>query len=118
MIQTVIPAAVGLFFLYKGKPVAAGVLFGLAAVLLVSGCLIPSLFNRIERAGQAFGRGVSTALTWVLLVPVFFLVFVTGRVILKLRGEDPLCRKFPTDATTYWTPRKAVADVSEYKRQY
>lgn len=107
-----------MFFLYKGKPVAAGILFGIAALLLVSGFLIPALFRGIERAGQAFGRIVSTALTWILLVPVFLLIFVPGRVILKLRGEDPLCRQFPTGAATYWTPRKAVADVSEYKRQY
>ena len=118
LIQTLIPAAVGAFLHYKGKPVASGVLFGIAAVLLVSGLLIPVVFNAIEKAGQALGRAVSMTLTWALLVPMFILVFVPGRLILIMRGLDPLCRKFPTDAATYWIPRNPVVDPEEYKRQY
>ena len=118
LLQTVIPAAVGAFFYYKGKPVAAGILGGIAALMLISGFFIPALFARIEKLGRAFGKVVGVALTWGLMVPMFYLVFVPGRLILMMRGIDPMCRKFPTDAPTYWVPRKPVTDTAEYKRQF
>ena len=118
LLQAVIPMAVGAFFLYKGKPVAAGILCGIGALLLISGFFIPALFAKIEAFGKWIGKMVGVALTWGLLVPMFYLVFVPGRLILKMQGIDPMCRKFPTDAPTYWVPRKPVANVDEYKRQY
>lgn len=118
LLQTAIPMAMSSYFLYKGKPVTAGILFGVGVVMLISGFLIPALFNRVEKLGQEMGRLVSVAITWILLVPMFYLVFVPGRLILKLRGIDPMCRQFPTNAPTYWVPRKPVADVANYKRQY
>jgi hypothetical protein len=51
-------------------------------------------------------------------VPVFYLLFVPGRLILMVRGIDPMCRKFPTAAPTYWVPRKPVTNLEEYKRQF
>ena len=112
LLQAGVPVAVGAWLLYRARPIAAGVLFGIGAMLLISGLFIPALFNRIERFGKAFGHGVSTALTWLIMVPVFFLVFVPGRVILVMRGIDPMCRRFPTDAPTYWVPRKPVSGKS------
>lgn len=117
-LQAVIPLIVGAVFHYKGRPVAAGILYGVSSVMLVSGLFIPVLFHRIEKLGQALGRVVSTGITWILLVPLFYLVFVPGRLILKLRGLDPMCRQFPTDASTYWVPRKPVVNIDEYKRQF
>lgn len=118
LLQAVIPAAVGALFHYKGRLLAAEILYGIGALMLVSGFFIPALFHRIEAFGRAFGHVVSVGLTWLLLMPFFYLVFVPGRLILKLRGMDPMCRKFPTDATTYWVARKPVSSVDEYKRQY
>lgn len=118
LLQALIPAAVGALFLFKGKPVGAGILLGIGAVLLISGLFFPSLFRRIEKVGQAVGRAVGVGLTWILLAPMFWLVFVPGRLILKLRGIDPLCRKFPTDLPTYWIPRKPIINADYYKRQF
>jgi hypothetical protein len=118
LIQTVVPAAVGLVFFLVGKLLAAKVLWGVSGVLLISGLFIPPVFNRIEQFGRWFGKWAGQVITWVLLVPVFYLVFVPGRLILKARGIDPMCRKFPTDAPTYWVPRKPVTNLEEYKRQF
>ena len=118
MLQTAVPVAVGAFFHFKARVLAAEILYGVGALMLVSGFLVPSLFNRIERLGQAFGRVVATAITWGLLAPFFYLVFVPGRLILALRGLDPMGRQFPTDAPTYWVSRKPVSDPNYYKRQF
>lgn len=118
LLQAVVPAAVGAFFLYKGHKIPAGILAGLGLVILISGFLIPPVFSVIERFGRWLGHVVGTAVTWILLVPMFYLVFVPGRLILKMRGIDPMCRQFPTDAPTYWVSRKPVTNLEEYKRQY
>ena len=118
LLQTLVPIAMGAFFLNRHRPVAAVILFGIGTLLLVSGLFIPALFFRIERFGQAVGRVVGLVLTWIILLPMFYLVFVPGRLILMMRGIDPMCRKFPTDAQTYWVPRKPVGSVEEYKRQF
>lgn len=117
-IQSLVPAGVGLVFFVLKKPVTANVLWGISGLLLISGLFIPPVFNRIEQFGRWFGQWAGIAITWGLMVPMFYLVFVPGRVLLKLRGIDPMCRKFPTDATTYWVPRKPVTDMEEYKRQF
>ncbi|MEI6167749.1 MAG: hypothetical protein WCS52_11190 [bacterium] len=118
LIQTGVPAAVGLVFFLVGKLIAAKVLWGVSGVLLISGLFIPPVFNRIEQFGRWFGKWAGLVITWVLLVPLFFLVFLPGRLILMVRGIDPMCRKFPTDAPTYWVPRKPVTNLEEYKRQF
>ena len=117
-IQAIVPAVIGLIFFYVGKPIASKVLWGISGTLLISGLIIPPVFNRIEQFGRWFGKWVGMAITWGLMVPLFYLVFVPGRLLLKLRGIDPMCRKFPTDAPTYWVPRKPVTDMEEYKRQF
>lgn len=117
-IQALVPAAIGAFLVYKGRTVAGGVLCGIGAVVLVCGLFIPAAFARLEQFGRWLGRAVATALTWVLLVPVFYLVFVPGRLILLARGQDPLCRQFPTRLRTYWIPRKPVGGNEGYARQF
>lgn len=118
VLQALVPAALGAFFLIRGKPIAGSVLCGIGALVLISGLFIPALFARIEQFGKALGIAVGTALTWILLVPMFYLVFLPGRLMLLARGIDPMCRQFPTQLRTYWIPRKAVGGAEEYTRQF
>jgi len=119
LLQAAVPAVVGavLYFKYHHQ-VASGILCGIGTLMLISGFFIPALFEKIEKVGRWIGKVFGTALTWVLLTPMFYLVFLPGRLILMLQGIDPMCRKFPTDAPTYWVARKPVSDVNEYKRQF
>jgi hypothetical protein len=75
------------------------------------------LFRKIEQAGQWLGKAVGLALTWALLVPLFYLVFLPGRLILMATGRDPMCRRFPSAASSYWIPRRPV-QPADYKRQF
>lgn len=118
MIQSLVPAAVGLGFFFAGKAGPGKVLWGVSLVILVSGLFIPPVFHKFEQFGRWIGKWAGLAITWALMLPVFYLVFVPGRLILKIRRIDPMCRKFPTDAPSYWVPRKPVLDVEEYKRQF
>jgi len=66
----------------------------------------------------ALGRGVGVAATWICLVPVFYLIFAPGRLILALSRKDPMGRAFPTRAPTYWVSRAPIKDAAEYRRQF
>jgi len=89
-----------------------------AAFVILSGCFAPKLFRAVERGFQAFGRLVGLVLTWVLLVPFFVLVFVPGRLVLLVRGKDPLDRAFPAAGQTGWQPHQAGKDKNHYTKQY
>lgn len=118
LLQTLIPAVVAFWMAHRGHAVPASIIGAIAGFVLVSGLCIPTLFARWEAFGRAFGRGVGVAVTWICLVPVFYLVFVPGRLILVILRKDPMGRVFPTHAPTYWVPRAPVKDVAEYRRQF
>ena len=111
------------FFLlnrWTGKPhaVVAPVVLGLACFVLVSGFLVPPLFDAFDRLMKALGRWAGAGLTWLLLVPFFFLVFVPARVGLLLRGKDPMKRKFRSPETTFWITREKQRTRESYGKQY
>lgn len=118
-IQAPLMALVGyliyMFFDHLAGPV---IIWALAGVVLVGGWFVPPVFKAIERFGVGLGKGVAVVLNWGLLTPFFYLCFVPGRLILKLRGRDPMERKFPDDAPSFWIPRKPVTDFSQYRKQH
>ena len=117
LLQVLVMAAVG-GILYRWHPAGSLAVWILAAVVLVSGFFVPNVFRALEHAGRRLGQWIGTALTWLLLAPFFYLCFVPARLLLRLRGKDPLQRRFPGREASYWTPRKPVADPAQYRRQF
>ena len=115
--QSLVAFAVAALFLWRHRPRTAMVLFAVGGVVLVSGLFIPPLFRRIEKAGQWLGKWFGMALTWVLLAPLFYLVFLPGRIILLATGRDPMRRGFPSGEASYWVTRPP-ARSDFYKRQF
>ena len=117
--QAAVMAAIGagLFWGLEHRIVGA-VAWGLAAVVLVSGFFIPPVFAAIERFGKLLGKWVGILLTWGLLAPFYYLCFFPMHLAQKIRGKDPLHRQVPTAEPTYWTPRKPVADLTQYRKQF
>lgn len=119
VIQAGVMAAIGaLAYLWLGHRIMGGVVWSLAAVVLVSGLFIPSAFAAIERFGKRLGQWVGTGLTWGLLAPFYYVCFVPLHVLQKISGKDPLRRRFPTDEPSYWVPRSPVKDASQYRKQF
>lgn len=119
VIQAAVVAGIGwLVYAWLKHPVMAAIVWGMAGVILVSGLFVPPVFNAIERFGQWLGKWVGEIVTWLLLTPFFYLCFVPMRLVAKLRGKDPLRRRFDPAATTYWIPRKPTADAAQYRKQF
>lgn len=119
VVQAVVMSAVGAFFFFKKQHVIpAAIVWSLAGVVLVSGLFIPPVFRAIDRFfSVTLVKWVGTGLTYLLLVPFYFIVFAPAHWIMRARGVDPMAREFPTKLPTYWIPRKP-ADAAQYKKQH
>ncbi|MBU1692467.1 MAG: hypothetical protein KJ726_02005 [Verrucomicrobia bacterium] len=114
LVTTVIGAAI--YFLLKHK-VAGWIVWGIAAFVLLSGLFVPSVFQAVDRFMKRFGQAVGTGLTYLLLVPFFYLVFLPGHVLMKVLHKDPLKLKFPPGGTSLWSTRLPLKP-NHFKRQF
>lgn len=119
VVQSGIMLAVAAWLAFRLRhPIPAAILAALSAFVLVSAAVLPRVFDAFERGVGRFAHGVGTAITWILLTPFFYLVFVPGRLFLALRGKDPLRLKFPSKEPTYWVPWKPPPTKEHYTKQY
>ena len=117
--EAAVMTAVGLLFLLKfHQPIPGGMLLGLAALVLAGGLFIPALYRGFQAAVAWLARAVGIALSWVLLVPFFYLAFTAGRLLLAVSRKDPLQRRARPELKSYWTERKPIAGPEHYTRQY
>ena len=97
----------------------AGRIVGILAVLvLFLGFVLPAAYRPVHAFGQTLGRLVGTGLTYILLVPFFFLFFLPVALWLRLRGRDPLHRKFRDQRWTYWISRRPQAADGNIERLF
>ena len=119
LVQCAVTAAVATLLTWGLRHYWFGLaVFALSGAVVISGFLIPPAFDALERAGQWLGRGVAAGLTWLLLVPFFYLCFAPARLLLRLRGKDPMHRRYERDRASYWTDRLPPAGPASYTRQY
>jgi len=118
-LQAAVMGVIG-FVLYQwiGHATFAKIVWGLAAFILVLGLTAPAAYRPIHGFGQWLGRAVGALLTWVLLVPLFFLVFTPGALLLRLQGRDPMHRRKRDPEYTCWIPRTRPATAETYNRQF
>jgi hypothetical protein len=119
LIQAPIMALVGgLIYWYFDHLIGPVIIWTLAGVVLVGGLFVPPMFRAIEHFGLWLGKWVAIILNWGLLTPFFYLCFAPGRLILKLKGHDPMDRAFPDARESFWIPRKPITDFSQYRKQH
>jgi hypothetical protein len=119
LIQLAVMAIFG-SWLYFGRHhvIMPSIIAVLAVLTFVGAFFYPPLFHGFEKFGAMLAKGVAVGLTWGLLVPFFYIVFVPAHLILTLTGNDPMTRKVPTDAKTYWIPRPPLRNMEQYKKQH
>ncbi len=84
----------------------------------VLGLSAPSAFGKLDSWMHGFARYVGVVLNWVLLVPFFFVVMVSGHLILKLRSKDLMGRGFDPERFSYWDDCGRPGSSEKYERQY
>ena len=118
-IQFAVMAAVGaLIYFWLRHPVGAYVVWGLAALLLSGILFSDRVLHGFERVAAFLAHVIGTGLTWLLLTPLFYLVFWPGRLVQKLAGKDPMRRKLDPAAPSYWSDYQKLDIQDRYQRQY
>ena len=105
-----------LFFRFHHRVMPAIVVV-LSTLTFVGGVWSPPLYRGIEQALLLIGRGIGRVLTYLLLVPFFYLVFPLAHLGLALRGKDPMDRTFPSRKDSCWVDRARKEDRNALRRQ-
>lgn len=113
-------AAAGLLWLVFARPVAAAVVAGVALALTVIAFLWPlSLHRTITRGLERFARALATAVTWVLMTLLFFLVFLPLGLALRAAGKLGITRRPDPRLASYWEPAAGrEPTLDSYRRQF
>lgn len=117
-----LPALIGYavaaaLFIYLQRGTAAILVASINTLILLLAVAAPSLHGRFHGFFLKLGRGTGQALAWLLLTPFFYLVMGAGRLILILRGIDPMHRGFQPRRESYWLDRTPRHN-RHFSRQY
>jgi hypothetical protein len=119
LLQIAIMLIVGAFLFFRWRHrLAGGLVWTLAAVILAGMVFCPKIPAWFDRISAWVGRAVGVFITWLLLLPMFYTVFTLGRLVLWLRGHDPMERRLLPQANTYWNDRAPITDPEHWSRQY
>lgn len=118
--QAAIVAAIGGLLLLLGLRTIALVMWGAAAIVLLAALASPrGLYAVLDRMARAIGKRVGRALTWLLLVPLFYFFFLPFGLLFRHGRRDRLKRYFDAEAPTYWeTLEGPTAASSSHETQW
>ena len=106
-----------LYFLLHHLMIAR-VVASLGGLFLILAVVAPRAYRPFHRFGQWLGRAVGVLLTYVLLVPFYYLFFLPVALLLRLQKRDPMHRRPRAVGLTYWIPRRLVSTPESYRRQF
>ncbi len=109
-IQILLMAAVGSLFLRLGYRVAGAILLGLASVLVLLAVVAPAVLATLQELAERISVRLASGIGVVILTLVYYSLFLAGSLWLRLRGRDPLDRRFPGDGSSNWIERQGYGD--------
>ncbi len=107
------------FFLFLSHLVGALVL-GIGSLVLLSALLSPrGVYAGIDGVFDRVAKTLGRAMTWLLMVPLFYLFFFPFGALLRRGKRDRLQRRFEAEAESYWEAREgAKAGSGSRLKQY
>jgi hypothetical protein len=89
-----------------------------AGLLLVLTLAAPTLLRPLYVGLTLLTFPLGLVVSELILVILFFGVVTPLGWLMRLRGWDPMERKFERGAQTYWKPRTGKVEMKRYFRQY
>ena len=108
----------GSWFLWRNKE--GGSLLLITATLFLSlGFIMPRLLKPLQKLWMTLAVLLGWLMTRIILTILFYLVVTPIGLLAKVSGKDFLNRKFNSDASSYWIPRKAITpEKRNYENQF
>jgi hypothetical protein len=107
------------------KPVLGLVVAAISLLVLLLAVAAPIAgYGRLERGIDRFAHGVGTAVTWLLMPLLFYLLFFPVGLLLRSVGNLRLTRRPDGDLASYWwRPEHPEAgwqrgETARYRRQF
>jgi hypothetical protein len=115
-----IPLLVAALLMWRGRWRPAWIVAGIGCSYLAALLFAPGVAQRIDAGLRRFGMWVGIGLTWLLLVPVFYVVFAGSAVLLKLASRQPLGLKLDPSRQSYWRVPESRRrnDGASYSHQF
>lgn len=119
-LQAAAGAVVGGLLLWGGWTKPGSIVLGIAGLILLSSQLSPGgLYAMIERFTGAIARRLGTALTWLLMVPLFYVFFLPFGLLFRRGKRDRLKRFYERESPSYWELREGPTTASSsHESQY
>jgi hypothetical protein len=110
LVQVAVTALAGVaVLLLLDHQLVARILWIASAVVLVIAIAAPQLYRPVRTFGARVGHAVGVALTYLLLVPFFYLFFAPVGLVLRLLRRDPLHRGGKAPGLSLWIHRREKA---------
>lgn len=116
--KAALPAAAAVVLWLCGRTHAAAALVAASILLVASAFLLPRVFDRLNGLVESAAGCIGTLLSWLVLVPFFFLVIAPAGIAMRIRHRDPLNRRFPADGHSLWNLRTEPNDPDSSQRQF
>ena len=118
--QGIIGGAVGTAVYFYLSPTVGMVAWVISGLLALIGLISPlGLYSKISSGMESFGRFVGMVLSWLLLVPVYYLFFTPFRLLFRRGKKDAMKRWLDPEASTYWIERSnPLPEPDSYQRQF
>ncbi|HEV3458723.1 MAG TPA: hypothetical protein VHG32_19365 [Thermoanaerobaculia bacterium] len=111
--------AAALAFLLHRTGLAAAVAAASLAVALLALAAPLTLYRRLRGALDRLGSWVGTAVTWLLMTVLFYLLFLPVGLILRATGKLSFTRFADPALETYWTTTTdRVPTAESYRKQF
>jgi SNF family Na+-dependent transporter len=112
--------AAGLLLAWLASPRLGLVVASIASLISLAAWISPrGAYARIERAFEALGRGIGSAMSWILMPILFVMIFLPFGVLTRRGSKDPLKRFFEASASSYWKVRDPEREAERsYQRPF
>ena len=117
-IQGGIGAGVAIAIYLLWSETVGTVVFCISATILFSALVSPlGLYSIIQGVFASLGNYTGRMLTWLTLVPLFYLFFLPFGLLLRRGRRDRMKRFFEPDEPSYWEPHKSFSPADR-ERQF
>ncbi len=119
-LQALVGVSVGVVFFFFVSATLGRIVMGIAGFILLSALVSPTVvYAGIEKLFDSLGHLLGRAMTWLLMVPLFYLFFLPFGLLFRRGRRDRLRRYSERDAATYWERREGPTAASHSReRQY